>query len=175
MINVKTPQDVLSFMDNIEYGYIDLSGKKHLNTLKEFRANYRTMTIEQILEDKIGTCIEQVFLMHHLLDKLRIPNKMFCTRIYETGEIDSEEDEHMHCFVLYYDENGVHQIEHPNGEKKGIYDFNDERTAIDEINKVYVEMSGGVPRPVTEFFEVQQGLSFKEFNDYVNGLEDYKY
>lgn len=80
----------------------------------------------------------------------------------------------MHCFILYYDEKGVHQIEHPNQERKGIYDFIDEKTAIEEINKIYIEMSEGQPRPVTEFFEVTQGLTFKEFNDYINSLDNKK-
>ncbi len=174
MFNIRTPQDILKFMDNIEYGYIDLLGEKHINNLKGFRTNYRTLNIEQILENKIGTCIEQVLLMHKLLDSINIPNKMFCTRVYESGEIADDKDEHMHCFILYYDEFGVHQIEHPNGQRKGIYDFKDEATAIDKINEIYIEMSGGIPRPVTEYYEVQPGLSFKEFNDYINKLDNYK-
>ena len=86
MINIKTPSDILNYMDNIEYGYIDLNGEKHINSLKGFRKNYRTLSIERILEYKIGTCIEQVLLMHELLNTLNIKNKMFCTRIYECGE-----------------------------------------------------------------------------------------
>ena len=35
-------------------------------------------------------------------------------------------------------------------------------------------MSGGIPRPVTEYYDVEPGLSFKEFNDYINGLDDLK-
>lgn len=27
MLNIKTPKDILNFMDKIEYGYVDLSGK----------------------------------------------------------------------------------------------------------------------------------------------------
>lgn len=103
-----------------------------------------------------------------------IPNKMLYTRIYESEEIDAEQDEHIHCFILYYDESGVHQIEHPNGARKGIYDFKDETTAIEEINKIYVEMSGGIPKHVTEYYNVEPGLSFKEFNDYINRLDDQK-
>ena len=172
MLKIKTPKDILKFMDNIEYGYIDLLGVKHVNNLKGFRTNYRTLSIEQVLKYKIGTCIEQVLLMHKLLDDLNVPNKMFCTRIYESGEIDADKDEHMHCFLLYYDNDGVHQIEHPNIDRKGIYDFKDEVTAIDEINKIYIEMSGEIPRPVTEYYDVLAGLTFKEFNDYINGLDE---
>lgn len=175
MINIKTPSDILNYMDNIEYGYIGLNGEKHINSLKGFRKNYRTLSIEQILEYKIGTCIEQVLLMHELLNNLNIKNKMFCTRVYESGKINDDQDEHLHCFILYYNETGVHQIKHPNGERKGIYDFTDENNAIEEINKIYIEMSGGVSRPVTEYFDVKPGLSFKEFNDYINSLDIKKY
>ena len=72
-----------------------------------------------------------------------------------------------------YDDEGVHQIEHPNWERKGIYHFKDEQEAIEKINKIYVEMAAGEARPVTEFFTVDEGLSFKDFNDYVNSLDEY--
>ena len=80
----------------------------------------------------------------------------------------------MHCFVLYYLDDKVYQLEHPNFERIGIYEFNSEEEAINEINKIYINMSGGYPRPVTEFFEVKEGLSFKEFNNYINSLDNKK-
>jgi hypothetical protein len=33
-------------------------------------------------------------------------------------------------------------------------------------------MSGGIPRPVTEYYDVLAGLTFKKFNDYINGLDE---
>ena len=171
--DIKTPEDILEFMnENIRYGWLDINGKEHIKTMKEFRRLYRTSSIEECLEHKLGVCTEQVYLMHILLDKINIPNKMFCTRIYESEDFnDLDSDEHMHCFVLYYLNNKVYQIEHPNFERVGIYEFNSEEEAINEINKIYVEMSGGYPRPVTEFFNVEEGLSFKEFNNYINSLD----
>ena len=171
--DIKTPEDILEFMnENIRYGWLDINGKEHIKTMKEFRRLYRTSSIDECLEHKLGVCTEQVYLMHILLDKINIPNKMFCTRIYESEDFnDLESDEHMHCFVLYYLNNKVYQIEHPNFERVGIYEFNSEEEAINEINKIYVEMSGGYPRPVTEFFNVEEGLSFKEFNNYINSLD----
>lgn len=77
----------------------------------------------------------------------------------------------MHCFILYYQNNKVYQIEHPNFDKIGIYEFNSEQQAIDSIVKYYVELSGGIKRPTTEFYQVPVGLSFKEFNNYINSLD----
>ena len=50
----------------------------------------------------------------------------------------------------------------------------DEEEAIKKINKIYIEMANGKARPVTEYPTVPEGLTFKEFNDYVNSLDEYK-
>lgn len=174
--DIKTPDDILLFMDNIKYGWLDINNNEHIGNMKDFRRLYKTSKIEETLNHKIGTCIEQVYLMHTLLDKLNIKNKMFCTRIYESNDFnDVEAEEHMHCFVLYYLNDKVYQIEHPNPDRIGIYEFNNEKEAINKINDYYVELSGGTPRPVTEFYEVIPNISFKEFNNYINGLDKEKY
>ena len=44
---LKTAEDVYQFIDeNIEYGWIDIYGKKHLNSMKEFRKIYKTLSID---------------------------------------------------------------------------------------------------------------------------------
>lgn len=171
---IKTPHDILKFMkDNIKYGWLDINNEEHIGNMKNFRKMYRTSTIEETLSHGIGTCIEQVYLMSNLLSKINVQNKMFCTRIYEGKDFnDLEAEEHMHCFVLYYLNDKVYQIEHPNWEKVGIYEFASEEKAIEEINDYYVKMAEGKSRPVTEFFEVEPNLSFKEFNNYINELDD---
>lgn len=53
---IKCSQDVYKFMtNNIEYGWIDINGNIHLNTMKEFRKIYRAMSIDAktlLLRDK---------------------------------------------------------------------------------------------------------------------------
>ena len=172
--NIKTPKDILNFMDeNIKYGWLDINNEEHIGNMKGFRKLYRISTLEETLEHGIGTCIEQVYLMKTLLDKIGMPNKMFCTRVYEGKDFNNlEAEEHMHCFLLYYDGNKVFQLEHPNGDKKGIHEFESEEKAIETINDYYVKMAEGKSRPVTEFFDVEPNLSFKEFNDYINSLDE---
>ncbi len=174
--NIKTPNDILDFMnEHIKYGWIDVDNEEHINNMKNFRKLYRTMSIDETLKYCLGTCIEQVYLMSMLLSKINIPNKMFCTRIYEGKDFNNlEEEEHMHCFVLYYLNGKVYQIEHPNWERIGIYEFDSEEAAIAEINDYYVKMAQGKSRPVTEFFEVVPNMSFKDFNLYINSLDEDK-
>ena len=36
--DIKTPEDILKFMDdNIQYGWIDVNGEKHIGNMKNFR------------------------------------------------------------------------------------------------------------------------------------------
>ena len=80
---------------------------------------------------------------------------MFCTRIYEPNDFaDLKAEEHTHCFILCYQDNKVYHIEHPNWYNLGIHEYKDEITAINTINEYYVELSGGVSRPLTEFYEI---------------------
>ena len=174
--DIKTPNDILAFMqEHIRYGWVDINGQEHINKMDNFRRLYRISSLEETLEHGIGTCIEQVYLIKCLLDKIDIPNKMFCTRIYEGENFNNlDEEEHMHCFILYYMNNKVYHLEHPNWKNIGIHEYDSEYDAINKINNYYIEMSNGRARPVTEFYEVTPGLSFKEFNLYINSLDHKK-
>lgn len=186
---VKNVKDIYTFMEaNINYGFVDVNGKNHVNEMQEFRLNYRTMSLSDILKSGLGTCIEQVWLMKSLMDKIGVKAKMFCARMYEDETFnDLNAKERMHCFLLYYIEDKVHQIEHPNFERKGFYEYESEDVAIDKIVKIYEDMMkkeyeeknlpepiGGFKRIVTEFYEVTPGLTYKEFNLYVNSLDKRK-
>lgn len=168
--DIKTPEDIYEWLEeNIQYGWIDVDGNKHIDEMKNFRRLYRTMSIEEILEEKVGTCIEQVAIMKFLLDKIQVKNKMFCCRIYEPDDYGNlEEEEHMHCFVLFYRDGKVYHLEHPNFYKKGIYEYASEEEAIKAIVDYYIELRGGKESPTTEFFEVPVGLSFQAFNAFIN-------
>ena len=170
--NIKTIEDVLSFMkNNIRYGWIDINNNKHIGNMKNFRRLYKTLSINSILEYGIGTCIEQVNLMNYLLNKINIKNKMFATRIYEPNDFNNyDKEEHMHCFILCYINNRVYHIEHSNWNKIGIYEYKNEKEALRKINKYYVNLSGKAPRYVTEFYKVEENITFKEFNNYINNL-----
>lgn len=170
--DIKSSQDVYDFIDeNIEYGWIDYNNKKHLNTMKDFRKMYRTMSLDKILQNKLGTCIEQVYLMNHLLNKINIKSKMFCCRIFEADDYGNlEEEEHMHCFVLYFENGKVYHMEHPNFDRKGIYEYDSEDDAINSIVDYYIKLRGGKDSPTKEFFEVKPDISFQEFNKYINHL-----
>lgn len=50
--------------------------------------------------------------------------------------------------------------------------YEDEEATVDKINEYYIEMSRGRARSVTEFFDVEPNLTFKQFNCYINSLDN---
>lgn len=186
---IRTPNGILDFMEeNIKYGWLGTDGKIRIYSMQEFRQYYKTLSLEETLDKKIGVCIEQVYLMHHLMNKIGIESKMYCTRMYEDENFnDLEAAERMHCFLLYFIDDKVFQIEHPNGERKGIYEYESEEDAIQKIVSIYEEMMreeyeeknlpeplGGFRRITTVFEEVPVGISYKDFNLYINSLGSVK-
>ena len=72
---LQTVEDIYRWIDeNIAYGWQDKDGGTHTSEMKDFRRLYRTMSVTETLRQKIGTCIEQVALMHELLDAIGIPD-----------------------------------------------------------------------------------------------------
>lgn len=186
---IRTPNDILDFMDkNITYGWVGTDNEIRLNKMDGFRKYYKTISLEETLDKKIGVCIEQVYLMHHLMNEIGIESKMYCTRMYEDENFnDLEAAERMHCFLLYFIDDKVFQIEHPNFDRKGIYEYESEEDAIEKIVSIYEKMMeedyeeknlpappGGFKRTTTVFKEVPVGISYKDFNIYINSLGSIK-
>ena len=182
---IKTPYDILEFLnENITYGWVGTDDVKRENSLKEFRHYYKTLSIDEILKYKVGTCIEQVNLMKYLFDEIGIKSNMYCTRMYEDENFnDLDAPERMHCFLLYFIDDKVYQLEHPDPTRVGIHTYQSENQAIDFIVSIYENMmkeeyikenkkapAGGFKRTTTKFDVIPKGLSYKEFNLYINSL-----
>lgn len=186
---IRTPNDILNFMkENINYGWIGVDGKIRIRTMDDFRKFYRTSLVEETIQSNVGTCIEQVNLMHFLMNKIGIESKMLCTRMYEDENFnDLNAPERMHCFLLFYVDNKVYQLEHPDDSRIGIHSYESEQDAIEFLVLHYEKKTeeeykrknkpfpaNGFKRITTEFFEVPEGLSYKEFNLYINSLGSIK-
>lgn len=173
---IDSPEDVYTWIDkNISYGWKDVNGNQHSCGMKGFRKLYRTMSIEETLTCKIGTCIEQAALIHDLLDRINVPNKMFCCRVFEPDDYKSPEEEgYMHCFVLFFRSGKTYHLEHPAEKNKGIHKYASEEEAVKAITDHYVALHGGKESPTTQFFELPAGMTFQEFNAFINHQVQYR-
>ncbi len=166
--NLKNPSQLMDYMNiNIEYGWIDKFSNKHLNNLKRFRENYRISSIEEIIRNGLGTCIEQAKLIKLFFDNIGLENKLYCYKRYETEE-NFDKEVRMHCFVLYRFQGKWYHFEHSNSNKRGIHEFDSIESAIksevDRHDKSDI-------RELVEIPSIPEGLTFKQFNQYLNKFE----
>ena len=167
--DVKTPEELLDYMnENIRYGWLDNENNEHIDTMKEFRRLYRSLTIGEIITNKLGTCIEQTNLEMLVMDNLKIPYKAYCLRSYKDDL--KIEDPKMHCFLLYYINGKCYHFEHSNPEVRGIHEYNTHEEAMKEILSYYQKRDEGKTRELLEIHEVPAGLSWQEWNQYLDEL-----
>jgi Predicted aminoglycoside phosphotransferase len=164
--NISTPNELLQFMImNIEYGWVGFDNSKNVGNLKKFREQYRTNSIEEILNTGLGTCIESANLAKSWFDRKKIESKLFCHRTYENEE-NFNKDIKMHIIILFKNNNKWCHLEHSNYPERGIYEYSSVDEAIENITKWFKENND--IRDLTELEIIPDGLSFKEFNNYVN-------
>lgn len=167
-LKLNSDNDLMNFMNqNITYGWKDCNQGLHFNNLKGFRESYRISSINEMLETGLGTCIEQAKLIKYFFDKIGLENKIYCHRKYETEE-NIDNDVRMHCFVLFKYNDYWYHFEHSNRPKRGIHKYESVESAIKDITSGF-EITD--IRKLTEISEIPDGLTFKEFNEYVNQFD----
>ena len=167
--SINSSEELLNFMNNsIEFGWMDKNNKMHLGNMKNFRSDYKIMTTDDILEKGIGTCIEQVSLMKKYFDDRDIETKMYCYRKYENKNSKNNEIE-LHIALFYKQKDTWYYIEATGPFNKGITKLKDINEGLKIITKPY---KNNKDNKLTEIKEIKPGLSFLEFNKYVNSLKN---
>lgn len=166
--SINSPEELLNFMNNnIEFGWLNKDNKMHLGNMKNFRKDYRTMSTNEVLEKGIGICVEQVALMKRYFDDCLIETKVYCFRKYENKNRNSEEIE-LHLALFYKLKGTWYYIEATGPFHKGITKLKDINEGLKIITETYEKSKD---RKLTEIKEIPAGLSFLEFNKYVNGFK----
>lgn len=126
--NINTPEKVMTFMDNIKYGWMGIDNKVRINTIKGIQKFYRTQNTEEILDNKCGICIDDVELERVLLSPY-YPTKSFAI-------ISSIM---FHSFLLI-ERNGLYTcFEYSSYMNKGIYNFLTEEEALEHALKRFMK------------------------------------
>ena len=125
---IKTPEELLKFMDDIKYGYVDKEVNKYFNTGDDiwYKKCY-VQTGEEVLKTMVGTCWDQVELERLWFSK---NNYNFITIFIRfTGDNNLP----THTFLLYEDKGKWHWFENAYKDYKGIYAFDSVKNAINSV------------------------------------------
>lgn len=139
----KTPQELLNWMDCIEYGWIDRAGNKNgtgeSDDTSKMWAEYKLQSPLQLIRSKVGVCWDQCELERVWFQRHKYP----FTIVYL--EIDDDEAKPSHSFLVYKEpgeSSEVYWFEHSWGQKKGIHKFSDFGTCMQTVIQQF-EISQG--------------------------------
>lgn len=168
--DLKTPEELMTYMDeNIEFGWIDKTGNKHYNNIKNLRKNYLICSVDEIIKYGLGLCIEQAKLEKYFFDKNKIENKIYCFRYYEDSK-NYNKDIKLHCFTLYKENNSWYYFEHTSINNNGIHKYSSVEEALNDFKKDYEKR--GEKRLLTEINNIPDNINYYEFNKYVNSFDN---
>ena len=171
---IASPDDMMKFFDeNISYGCVHADGTRYVDSLggSAFQEMYRTMSLEESLNNRLGICFEQANISKYIYEILGIPCRTFCTRGF-TNEHPYPNDLYLvHCYVFGFWGDKVINVEHSDTEKKGIYIYDSIEDAVRETDKIFSEkfrLHGATETRADEYEGyIPGGLTFLEFNQFV--------
>ena len=59
---MKKVEEVMTKMEEISYGWLDIYDNKHINTIDQLTKLYRVSSPEEVLKNKIGICFDKLEL-----------------------------------------------------------------------------------------------------------------
>lgn len=135
--SINTPEELLEWMDCIQYGWMDKSGNicgtGDDDNENHFFDDYRLQSPEQLTKTKVGVCWDQSELERKWFSSHGYPHAV----IYL--EIDDGQNCPSHTFLLYMKPNDVDRVywfEHSWGQMKGIHKYLD---VVDCIRNVAIK------------------------------------
>lgn len=121
---VKTPQQLLQFMDCIDYGYTSQDGVKYTykdkdKLEKEFYSKYNVSTYKDVLRNKLGVCWDQTELEKNWF----LNNEYNCKTYFMWFELSRPNKAATHSFLVYEKDNKYYWFEHSWDLYKGIHEY----------------------------------------------------
>ena len=126
-------KDIMKLMDEIEYGWVDKDGKKHIK-LQGFADNYRLQSPEELIKSKLGVCWDQVELERYYFKQEGIDIKSYFIVHYDGKKCPC------HTFMAYEDNNKFYWFEHAWEKHRGIKEFNSINDLLNEVKEKFIDL-----------------------------------
>ncbi len=176
---IKNPEELLSFMDKIEYGFVDDDGNKYGSwNEEEFEQNvltkWKLSSPKELIKVGYGHCFDQVELER---DWFAANNYNFKT-YYIMFLLEHANEYSTHTFLVYEDNNKWFLFEHSDYYDRGIHKFSTLNEALNykmnkhiEYNKKYNEINNKVLEHL-HIFEYNKPNINSTFDEFINNILD---
>lgn len=121
--DINNPKELLTFMDEIEYGFVTPDNKRIIGSGNDFDENILSWTLsspKHLLETKLGHCFDQVELEREWFTNHNYPFKTY----FLIFNLPYSNQGPTHTFLVYEENNKYYHFEHADGLNRGIHEFN---------------------------------------------------
>ena len=124
--------DIMSIMNDIKYGYLDINGNIHFDIDEAFDNKYKLQSPNETLNNKVGVCWDQVELERYLFDKKNIKFNTYFIVYYSDNICPT------HTFLIYKIDNDYYWFEHSWEKYRGIRKYSSENSALNDIKEKFI-------------------------------------
>lgn len=124
--------EIMDFMNEIEYGWIDQNLNKHSLVNERFSENYRLQTPKEVMKNKIGICWDQVELERYYFKGYDGNIKTYFLVYYDDKNCPS------HTFLTFEKNNKIYWFEHSYKEFRGIHEYDSLKELLNDAKNKFI-------------------------------------
>lgn len=125
--------DVMKLMGEIDYGWVDKNGKKHINDFDTFSDEYILQSPEEVINNQVGVCWDQVELERYYFKDVNNFVKTFFIVHYDDDKCPT------HTFLTFEKGNKYYWFEHSWEKFRGIHNYNTLKELLVDIKNKFIQ------------------------------------
>lgn len=130
--NYYNEYEILTLMDNIEYGWVDTLNHSHDREFELMFTNYHLQTPQEIIKNKVGVCWDQVELERFYFKPHTMNTKTFFIVHYDNNECPT------HTFLTYEKDNKYYWFEHSWEVHRGIHEYPSLDSLLKDVRSKFI-------------------------------------
>ena len=154
-------EELLKSMESIKYGWKDKNGNIHLDVDDTFSEDYVLESPEEVFNNKVGVCWDQVEYERKYFDDNNISYNTYFIVHYDNDRCPT------HTFLIYNMNNKYYWFEHSWEIHRGIHEYNSEEEALKDIKNKFInfEVNNYIPDNlcIYKYDKPSYGISVQEF------------
>lgn len=162
---INTPQELLEFMSDFKYEWMDKDGIFHEKLTPDMYENYSLMTPEEVLINKKGICVDQSEFERDWFSKNNYEHKVMVIQIEREGSAPG------HQFLMYKENNKYYWFENAWYDERGIHEYSTYEDLIEDVKHKFIVQNNIVEQELNkiEIFEqirYPYNMSYEEMDKY---------
>lgn len=140
----KKIENIMSIMDNIEYGFKDENGNNIIYDIEKWNNNfndfYYLQTCDELLKSKCGVCWDQTELERELFKDTKYKYETYFIYLKDKDTLPS------HTFLIYQDNNYYYWFEHSWNKYKGIHKYKTKEELLLDVKNKFINENNYVSK-----------------------------